>query len=85
MALVPQIERTNIVGLIALPGAMTGLLLAGVAPLDAVLIQLVVMYLVLGAVSTAVVITVVAGLRGLFLDGFTLMPTDAFVANQPDH
>lgn len=29
-ALIPQIERTKVVGLIALPGKMTGPLLAGV-------------------------------------------------------
>lgn len=55
-ALVPQIERTKVVGLIALPGAMTGLLLAGVDPIDAVILQLAVMFLVLGAVATSVVI-----------------------------
>ncbi len=54
-ALIPQIERTKVVGLIALPGAMTGLLLAGVDPLSAVLVQIVIMYLVLGAVAIAVV------------------------------
>ena len=48
------------VGLIALPGAMTGLLLAGVDPIDAVVVQLVVMYLVLGAVSVAVIVVVTA-------------------------
>ena len=53
--LIPQIERTKVVGLIALPGAMTGLLLAGVEPLEAVVIQLLVMYLVLGTVATCVV------------------------------
>ncbi len=62
-ALVPQIERTNVVGLIALPGAMTGLLLAGADPVDAVLVQAIVMYLVLGAVASSVVVTVVGGLR----------------------
>lgn len=62
-ALVTQIERTNVVGLIALPGAMTGLLLAGADPIDAVLIQIVVMYLVLGAVAISVVATVIGGLR----------------------
>lgn len=63
VALVPQIERTNVVGLIALPGAMTGLLLAGVDPVDAVLLQLVVMYLVLGAVAVSVVTVVIVGLH----------------------
>jgi len=56
LALVPQIERTKVVGIIALPGAMTGLLLAGADPLDAVLIQLVVMLLVLGSVAVSVTI-----------------------------
>ena len=54
-ALIPQIERTKVVGLIALPGAMTGLLLAGVAPMEAVVLQLIVMYLVVGAASLCVV------------------------------
>ncbi len=62
VALLPQIERTKIVGLVALPGAMAGLLIAGVDPIDAVIIQLVVMYLVLGtvAVSATVVAIVTA-------------------------
>ena len=55
-ALIPQIERTKVVGLIALPGAMTGLLLAGTDPVDAVIVQIVVMFLVLGSVATSVVI-----------------------------
>jgi putative ABC transport system permease protein len=58
-AVIPQVERTKVVGLIALPGAMTGLLLAGVDPFEAVVIQLVVMYLVLGTAAVCVV-TVVA-------------------------
>lgn len=60
LALVPQIERTKVVGLIALPGAMTGLLLAGVDPLDAVVIQLVVMFLVLGAVAMSTIAVTLA-------------------------
>jgi len=63
MALIPQIERTKVVGLIALPGAMTGLLLAGVDPIDAVVIQLLVMYLVLGAAAIAVVVMVLTVAR----------------------
>lgn len=59
-ALIPQIERTKVVGLVALPGAMTGLLLAGVSPFDAVLVQLVIMYLILGAVAVTVLIVVIA-------------------------
>lgn len=59
-ALLPQIERTKVVGLIALPGAMTGLLLAGVDPIDAVVIQALVMYIVLGATALCAVVTVAA-------------------------
>jgi len=55
-AVTPQIEQTKIVGLVALPGTMTGLLLAGVAPKDAVLVQLAVMFLILGSVAITSVI-----------------------------
>jgi len=50
-AITPQVEQTKIVGLVALPGTMTGLLLAGADPLDAVLTQTVVMFLILGSVA----------------------------------
>ena len=65
-ALTPQIERTKVVGLIALPGAMTGLLLAGVDAFDAVLVQLVIMYVVLGSVGTSVVIVTLVASRRVF-------------------
>lgn len=52
----PQIEQTKIVGIIALPGTMTGLLLAGVDPLQAVLTQTVVMFLILGSVAVSSVL-----------------------------
>ncbi len=84
LALVPQIERTNVVGLIALPGAMTGLLLAGVAPRDAVLVQLVVMYLVLGAVALSVVVTVTLGVRSLITPAFTLLPVEDLQSAAPE-
>lgn len=51
-ALTPQIETTKAVGIVFLPGAMVGLILAGVDPVDAVRVQAAVMYLVLGSVAT---------------------------------
>ena len=63
-SIIPQVERTKVVGLIALPGAMTGLLLAGVEPVEAVAVQLLVMYLVLGTAALCVVSTVTAITRG---------------------
>jgi putative ABC transport system permease protein len=65
-ALIPQIETTKAVGLIALPGAMTGLILAGVDPLDAVRIQAAVMYLVLGSVATTTTVMALGMQRRLF-------------------
>lgn len=75
-ALIPQIERTNVVGLIALPGAMTGLLLAGTDPVDAVLVQIVVMYLVLGSVAVSAVATIIIGIRKSFTDDLRLIDID---------
>ena len=67
-SLIPQIERTKVVGLIALPGAMTGLLLAGVDPVEAVVVQLLVMYLVLGTAAVCVVAVVTAITRSAVTD-----------------
>lgn len=56
-AITPAIEQTKIVGIVSLPGTMTGMLLAGVDPVDAVLTQTIVMFLILGSVAlTAVVV-----------------------------
>jgi putative ABC transport system permease protein len=65
-ALVPQIETTKAVGLVVLPGAMTGLILAGAEPLDAVRVQAAVMYLVLGAVATTTAVVGIGVSRQLF-------------------
>ncbi len=65
-ALTPQIEQTKSVGLIALPGAMTGLILAGVAPVEAVQVQLAIMYLILGGVATSVTVVGFGVARRLF-------------------
>lgn len=71
-ALIPQVERTKVVGLIALPGAMTGLLLAGVDPVEAVAVQLLVMYLVLGTAALCVVATVAVIARGAVTRGLVV-------------
>lgn len=71
-ALIPQVERTKVVGLIALPGAMTGLLLAGIEPVEAVAIQLLVMFLVLGTAAVCVVSLVTAVMRASVTDELTV-------------
>lgn len=68
-ALIPQIERTKVVGLIALPGVMTGMLLAGADAISAVMVQLVIMYLILGSVAIVVVAVVtIIGVRAFTPD-----------------
>lgn len=65
-ALIPQIETTKATGIVFLPGAMVGLLLAGVQPLDAVRVQVAVMYLVLGSVATTTTVIAIGLSRRLF-------------------
>jgi putative ABC transport system permease protein len=78
-ALVTDIDAVKTVGLISLPGAMTGLLLAGVDPLTAIRYQVVVMYMLLGAVAIAGVVAARLGSRELFDDAQRLKET-AWVA-----
>ncbi len=52
-ALIPVIDTTKTVGLITLPGAFTGMLLAGASPAQAARVQLVVLFMLLGAVAIA--------------------------------
>lgn len=61
-----QVETTKAVGLVFLPGAMTGLILAGVRPVDAVRVQAAIMFLILGAVAINVVVIGTGVTRRLF-------------------
>jgi putative ABC transport system permease protein len=56
-AISPQVEQTAALGIVFLPGAMTGLILAGVAPLEAVRAQLALMYVILAGVVIAATVT----------------------------
>ncbi len=73
-ALTPQIETTKVVGLIALPGAMTGLILAGVDPFNAVRVQAAVMYLVLGSVAATTTVVGLGVRRQMFTRDHRLVP-----------
>ena len=50
-AMVPVIDSTKTMGIVFLPGAMTGMILAGAEPLQAVRLQVVVVFMLLAAVS----------------------------------
>lgn len=73
-ALTPQVETTKAVGLVFLPGTLTGLVLAGVHPAEAVMVQAVVMFLVLGAVATSATVITLGVLRRLFTGDHRLKP-----------
>jgi putative ABC transport system permease protein len=62
----PIIDQTKVVGLVALPGAMTGMLLAGASPAAAIRLQLVVMYMLLGGNAFAALVAGTLTLRRLF-------------------
>lgn len=52
-ALIPTVDATKNVGIIFLPGAFVGMVLGGASPLEAAQVQLVVLFMLLGAVSVA--------------------------------
>jgi len=62
----PIVDQTKVVGLVALPGAMTGMLLAGASPSSAIRLQLVVMYMLLGGSSFAALVAGHLTVRRLF-------------------
>jgi len=54
--MLPIIDQTKVVGLVALPGAMTGMLLAGASPSSAIRLQMVVMYMLVGGGAFAALV-----------------------------
>jgi len=76
-ALIPAIDSTKTVGLISLPGAMTGLILAGVSPLTAIRYQIVVMYMLLAAAALAALTAARLAGHVLFDDAHRLRPLPA--------
>lgn len=65
-ALVPIVDTTRTVGLIKLPGAMTGMILAGASPVDAVQIQLIIIYVLVGGTAVSAMVAAVLTSRRFF-------------------
>jgi putative ABC transport system permease protein len=65
-SLAPGLDQTKVVGLIALPGTMTGLIIAGVSPLTAIRYQVVVQYTWLGAVAISGLVAALVAGGGVF-------------------
>ncbi len=64
--LIPIVNTMMVVGIVSLPGMMTGQILAGVDPLLAVKYQIVVMFMVAAATSLACIVMVLLVYRRLF-------------------
>lgn len=64
-ALIPLVDSTKNVGLVALPGAFVGMMLGGASPREAATIQLVVLFMLLGSVSVAALSTAILVARRL--------------------
>lgn len=65
-ALVPALDQTRTVGLVTLPGAFVGMLLGGASPIQAGVVQLVVLVALLAAEAVAILVTVELAARGRF-------------------
>ncbi len=63
--LMPTINAMSATGLVFLPGMMTGQILAGVAPAEAVKYQLLIMFLIAGATGLGVLLAVLLGVYRL--------------------
>ncbi len=65
-ALVPTINMLTVAGIVSLPGMMTGQILSGTPPLDAVKYQVLIMMLIATATGTGAMLAIELGARRLF-------------------
>ena len=64
--MIPLINSMMVVGIVSLPGMMTGQLLAGVNPLEAVKYQIVIMFLIASGTALGTVSVVLLSFKRLF-------------------
>jgi putative ABC transport system permease protein len=64
--MIPLIDSTKTTGLIFFPGTMVGMLLAGADPVDAVRLQLILLYALLGSVAIAALTATTLARRNFF-------------------
>lgn len=64
--MLPTLNFLKTVGIVALPGAMTGMILAGVEPVKAILLQIVVAYMLAAAVTVSSVVALELTVRRFF-------------------
>jgi putative ABC transport system permease protein len=71
--MIPIINAMMVVGLVSLPGMMTGQILAGANPLDAVKYQIVIMFLIAGTTALGSIGIALLAYRRLFNDRHQLL------------
>ena len=64
--MITLVDSTKTTGIVFFPGAMTGMLVAGAEPVDAVRLQLILLWSLLGSVSLSALISTGLGYRGFF-------------------
>jgi putative ABC transport system permease protein len=64
--MIPTLNQMSVVGIVSLPGMMTGQVLAGQSPLQAVRYQIVIMFLIAASSALGTVLAVVLAYRRLF-------------------
>jgi putative ABC transport system permease protein len=72
-SLIPTVDSMKTVGLVHLPGIMSGYIIAGGAPLTAIKYQLAVMYMLAGAAAITCFITTLLAYRRCFNDHLQLL------------
>ena len=72
IGLSPYLDNAKTVGLISLPGAMTGLILGGASPLEAIQVQIVIMAMVLGASTISSIVSADLCWRAFFTKAYQL-------------
>jgi putative ABC transport system permease protein len=73
-ALIPTVNLLMVVGLVSLPGMMTGQIIAGSSPTTAVRYQIVVVFMLAGAVAMTSVIVALWYRRTFFSPAEQLVP-----------
>ena len=74
--MITLVDSTKTTGVVFFPGTMVGMLLAGARPLDAVRLQLILLWSLLGAVALSSVLATGLGYRGFFTPAHQLREPD---------
>ena len=66
MAIIPSLDSAKTLGIVSLPGMMTGLILAGSSPLTAIKFQIMVTFMILSSASISTLIATYFSYKDFF-------------------